>query len=289
MDKGVNRNLILIADKEIKDSFKISRLSDSVFSTAGSISVVYNRIFVVSKGKGTLRIDNSNYAISGKELFLVSKGQTFSFSKNAIMTGFEISFGDCFWERTPASASNCKAALFNHASLNQRLALSKDDLAALDPICDLLFQEYESADYPNKLDAMASYLKVIMIKLANIHASSGHEINGFDNKLYWGFLELIRAKSADTREVAGFAKELSITSRKLSEVCKQKSGYSAKEIINSHIIAEAKRALQFSSKPIKEIASDLSFASPEQFSHFFKKNTEISPVDYRHLFVNIGR
>ncbi|NML21852.1 helix-turn-helix domain-containing protein [Pseudoflavitalea sp. G-6-1-2] len=55
------------------------------------------------------------------------------------------------------------------------------------------------------------------------------------------------------------------------------------------MIDEAKRALQFSARPIKEIAYDLSFSTPEQFSHFFKKNTQIAPVDYRNMFVNIGR
>jgi len=53
-------------------------------------------------------------------------------------------------------------------------------------------------------------------------------------------------------------------------------------------MAEAKRSLQFSSNPIKEIAFQLNFATPDQFSHFFKNNAQVSPNDYRALFLSIG-
>ena len=275
----------LVVDKEIRDSFKISRLADTGSNGSPSVSVTYNRIFVLPEAAGTIQIDRRDHPIGGKEVFLVAKGQVFSLTADTRLQGFEIMFGDCFWERTPASASNCQTVLFNNVALNQRLPLAMD----LMPVCEMLLQEYSSDDYPNKLDAMAAYLKIIMIKLANIQASSNCEFNNFDNVLYQRFLERVSVKFNLTREVADFAQELSVSARKLSELCKQKSGYGAKEIINGYLIAEAKRSLQFTAKPIKQIAYDLSFATPEQFSHFFKKNTNVSPADYRDIFVNIGR
>jgi len=279
----------LIVDREIKDSFQVSRLNHTHVNATPSISVIYNRIYIVYSGTGTLRVDDQDHTITGSEIFLVSKGQVFSISAGTKLEGLEIQFGDCFWERTPASASNCKAVLFNNAALNQRLPLSAPDATALNPVLDMLTDEYESPDYPNKLDAMAAYLKIIMIKLANINASANHELDNDNNNLYRRFLELVSTNYSHTHEVADFARELSVTARKLSDLCKQKSGNGAKEIINGHVIAEAKRSLQFSAKPIKEIAYDLSFATPEQFSHFFKRNTDIAPADYRNIFVNIGR
>ncbi|WP_161596681.1 AraC family transcriptional regulator [Chitinophaga vietnamensis] len=279
----------LIVDREIKDSFQVSRLSNTSMGTTALVSVAYHRIFILSEAKGTIQIDQEDHPVNGREVFLVAKGQVFAFTADTRLNGFEIIFGDCFWEKTPTSASNCKAALFNHTALHQRLPLLENDAASLLPVCELLLQEYANADYPNQLDAMAAFLKIIMIKLANILAASGCELNDFDNRLYQQFLELISTRFRDTREVSDFAKMLAVSTRKLSDVCKQKSGYGAKEIINTYLIAEAKRSLQFSTKPIKQIAYDLAFATPEQFSHFFKKITHASPADYRHIFVNIGR
>lgn len=279
----------LVIDREIRDSFKVSRLSDTGIEDAVPVSVVYNRIFLLAEAKGSIQIDQQHYPLQGHEIFLVAKGQVFAFTADTRLNGFEILFGDCFWERTPASASNCKAVLFNNTALHQRLPLNSSHNAALAPVCHLLLQEYSTADYPNKLDAMAAYLKIIMIKLANIQASTQVEMNTFDNQLYQKFLELVSTRFQAQREVFDYAKELTVSARKLSDVCKQKSGYGAKEIINGYLVAEAKRLLQFSTKPIKQIAYDLSFATPEQFSHFFKKSTLASPADYRNIFVNIGR
>lgn len=279
----------LVIDKEVKNSFKIGRLLNAWQPDECPVSVAYNRIFILEGAKGAVRLDQSIYELSGNEVFLIAKGQIFSFLPGTVQTGLEILFGDCFWDRAPQSASNCKAALFNRILPNPGLSLTGSDATDLFAISNMLLQEYDKKDYPNKLDAMAAYLKIIMIKLANIQSSSIKEMNDFDQEIYQSFLTLVSEKAGSTREVADFARELSVSARKLSEVCRSKSGSGAKEIINKALIAEAKRSLQFTVKPVKEIAYHLHFATPEQFSHFFKKYTGVSPADFRHLFVNIGR
>lgn len=280
---------ILILDKEIKDSFQVTKLNQSVFKETDTISVTYNRVLIIHEGYGKIIIDDEQFDIAGSEVFIISKGQIFSFSYPTQLSGFEISFGDCFWEKAPSSASNCKLLLFNDAALHQRLSLQEKDFHELNPICEILFKEYANADYPNKLDAMAAYLKILMIKLANAMPSFQEGIDDFDNQIYRRFLELISIHYNRMHDVLYYADQLSVTPRKLSEISKKKSGKGAKEIIARQVIAESKRLLQFSAKTIKEIAYQLSFSTPEQFSHFFKKQTNTSPLDYRKIFVNIGR
>ena len=192
------------------------------------------------------------------------------------------------WERTPASANNCKAVLYNNAAANQQIPLTGNDLAELLMLLNTIDSEFQKENYINKLDVMAAYLKIIMIKIANVNASL---IDGYDshhNQLYRRFLELVSKQYQNTHEVADFANQLGISARKLSDLCIKCSGRGAKEIINGQLVAEAKRSLQFSSVPVKEIAFKLNFSTPDQFSHFFKKNAQVSPHQYRSHFVNIG-
>ena len=279
----------LILDKEIKDSFQIQKLENTVFGDDNLISVVYNRIFIIHEGKGNVMIDENRFEINNQEILLISKAQIFSFSDKTEISGFEIVFGNCFWEKTPASASNCKQLLFNDAALHQKMALQEKDLSELNTVCEMMFEEFSSEDYPNKLDAMAAYLKILMIKLANLAPSFNNGIDDFDNQTYRKFLELVSSEYIKMHDVQYYADRLSVAPRKLSDISKKKSGKGAKEIIAGQIIAESKRNLQFTTKTIKEIAYELSFSTPEQFSHFFKKYTQISPLDYRKIFVNIGR
>lgn len=279
----------LSPDLEIKNSFKIGRLKNVESNHTSLIHVTYNRIFIIEKGLGHITVDNQVVSVTDHEVVLVSKGQMFIFSPGTKLIGFEISFGDCFWEKTPASASNCKQILFNDAVLHQKMALSENDFFALVPIVDMMYREYNAEDYPNKLDAMAAYLKIMMIKLANIAPYFCEGIDDFDNQKYRKFLELVSREYSEMHDVQYYADALSVTARKLSEISKKKCGKGAKEVIAGQIIAESKRQLQFSARTIKEIAYELSFSTPEQFSHFFKKHTAIPPLDYRRIFVNIGR
>ncbi|WP_183576316.1 helix-turn-helix domain-containing protein [Mucilaginibacter sp. X5P1] len=278
----------VLADKDIKDSFSINYWDARSFGAEPHYRSTYNRVFLIKAGEGELQIDGTTYLISANDLFLISKGQVYNFNKVAVISGYEISFGDCFWEKAPASANNCKAVLFNNSTTDQQVAVSDDDLADLTVNFDHLHAEYAKDDYINKPDVLAAYLKIIMIKIANLNALLTKGSDSYENKLYREFLYLVNNKYQSTREVADFARDLGITTRKLTDLCNRCSGKGAKDIINGQLIAEAKRSLQFSAKTIKEVAYQLNFSTPDQFSHFFKKNTQLSPHQYRGNFAQIG-
>lgn len=278
----------IITEPIIPNSFSISRFDKFIVETDFSNRLTYHRILLVESGAGILIIDDNPYEIKSHEVFLISKGQIYKFENSSIISGYIISFGDCFWERTPKSASNCKSVLFNNATANQRLQLNNSEMSELSFLFNVLLNEYKTPQYINQMDALASYLKIIMIKLANVRTTEETTFDSQDYLLYRKFLEILSTEYRNYHAVNSYAEMLNITARKLSETCKRCSGIGAKEIINGQIVAEAKRFLQFSSNTVKEIAYELSFNTPEQFSHFFKKNTSMSPADYRNQFVNLG-
>lgn len=280
--------LNLVVEKEIKDSFSIQFLEDKQYKQPSNFRLIYHRILFINSGTGEVNIDDNSFEISPFKLFLIAKDQIIDFKVGTKFTGYELSFGDCFWERTPSSANNCKAVLFNNASANQMISLIEKDYVELSSIFKSLAEEFEKAEYINKIDAMAAYLKIIMIKIANVNHSLGKGIHNYENQLYAQFLEVIGKYYKTTREVTDYAKLLGVSARKLTDLSKRCSDRGAKDLINEQIMAEAKRSLQFTSDPIKEIAFELNFATPDQFSHFFKKNANVSPSNYRALFLNIG-
>lgn len=276
-------------EQEIRDSFCIGLVNQVEADSKDAERLAYHRIILVEQGRGKLSVDEEEYDIEERSLFLIAKGQVCSFSDDSKLQAWSISFGDCFWERSPSSASNCKAVLFNNAEDNQVLSLSPADFSELYTLFKSLYHEFTLPAYINKLDAMAAYLKIIMIKLANINAAGLPEYDAYAKQVYRKFAELVSAQYKSLHDVEAYARQMNITARRLSELCKKCSGKGAKEIINGQLLAEAKRSLQFSALPVKEIAYDLNFSTPEQFSHFFKKNATFSPQDFRNRFVNIGR
>jgi AraC family transcriptional activator of pobA len=279
----------LILEEEINDSFQISSSNGKKETLPSVHRLRYHRIYFMRQASGALYIDERIFQLTGPSLFLLSIGQTFTFQPESRFDGYQLSFGDCFWERSPASANNCKAVLFNNVNAHQQLPVEKADNVELEFLFQTLSREYNKGNYSNKLDALAAYLKIIMIKIANINDSLLRGYDSPDRQLYRQFLDLVHHQYRTSRDVAEYAGRLNISPRKLSDLCRDNGGKGAKEIINDQLIAEAKRFLQFSSRPVKEIAFDLNFHTPEQFSHFFKTHARVSPLLYRETYVNIDR
>ncbi|HEY4286697.1 MAG TPA: AraC family transcriptional regulator [Puia sp.] len=269
----------------LKDSFNMERLDGRTFEAGKAYRYDDHQIILITERNGDVRVDEEYISLSAGSLLLLSKGQVSIFGENNF-SGYLLSFGDCFWQRTPASASNCKAVLFDDPSVERHLRPAPSDLSAIEDLFATTFHEFESADYSNKADVLAAYLKILIIKIANIHSLLQKDIATYDGRLYQDFLALVRREYGAAHDVSWFAGQLGVTGRKLTDICRQ-HGSGAKEIIIDQLLSEAKRALQFSTSPIKEIAGDLGFTSPYQFSSFFKTYTGSSPMEYKQRFVKI--
>jgi AraC family transcriptional activator of pobA len=210
-------NFSALMEQELKDSFSIQYFDNQCYQQLTAYRLTYNRVLLIKAGNGEIRIDDSAFPISANELFLIAKGQVLHFQQpGSGFQGYDLSFGDCFWQKTPPSASNCKAVLFNNAAANQHLPLGDEDYEELSYLFQPLYREFSKEEYINKLDAMAAYLKIIMIKMANINASLAKGFDSYENKLYRQFLELISQHYQSTHEVADYANRIGISARKLT-------------------------------------------------------------------------
>src|ERR1700709_350170 len=120
-----------LIEKELKDSFSIKYCDNQCYDHSAAYRLTYNRILLIKAGNGVVRIDDGTFPISSNELFLIAKGQVLHFQPGSGFQGYDLSFGDCFWQKTPPSASNCKALLFNNAAANQHLPLGDEDYEEL--------------------------------------------------------------------------------------------------------------------------------------------------------------
>lgn len=97
------------------------------------------------------------------------------------------------------------------------------------------------------------------------------------------FIEYVDANFAESRAVAFYAEKLAVTSNYLNILSRRNLGITAKDVIDSRIVLEAKRLLLGSKIPIKQIAYDLGFQNPGSFSVFILKKTGFYPKCYREV------
>lgn len=80
-----------------------------------------------------------------------------------------------------------------------------------------------------------------------------------------------------------FAELLHFSPNYLSDLLKKETSKNGTEHIQYHVIELAKDKLLSSKVSVSEIAYDLGFEYPQYFSKMFKKNTGMTPVEYRNM------
>lgn len=85
----------------------------------------------------------------------------------------------------------------------------------------------------------------------------------------------------DLHEVGDYAARLNLSARQLSEVVKAQSGKPAIKHVHERLVLEARRLLVYSNQSLKEIAFELGFSEASYFSRFFKRETGVTPIEYR--------
>ncbi len=71
--------------------------------------------------------------------------------------------------------------------------------------------------------------------------------------------------------------ELGITPVHLNRICNLATGKSAGQLMDEHLLDEAKKYLKYTSYSVSQVAYLLKFEYPNYFARFFKKHTSISP------------
>jgi AraC family transcriptional activator of pobA len=84
-----------------------------------------------------------------------------------------------------------------------------------------------------------------------------------------------------THSVAQLADDLAITPVHLNRICRQISGKSASQLVQEHVLNEARKYLSYTTHTVSEIAYMLHFDYPTYFARFFKKHTGLSPTEFR--------
>jgi AraC-like DNA-binding protein len=94
------------------------------------------------------------------------------------------------------------------------------------------------------------------------------------------FLDLLFS-SAPRMQIQEYANDLNVSQQYLNKSLRRQLGCSANALVQFRILLEAKNQLVFSNSPIKAIAYELGFTELANFHNFFRKNTSLTPNQYR--------
>lgn len=109
---------------------------------------------------------------------------------------------------------------------------------------------------------------------------TGKTVNSF-NKFLESCLQEDKLMEEGLPSVAAIASSLNMSPRYLTDLLKLETGKTAQELIHIFLINEAKNKLRSSDGNVSEIAYSLGFENMSYFSKIFKKETGVTPKDFK--------
>ncbi len=242
----------------------------------------YFFLLVFKKGSGTHNIDFEEYPVEHHSVFFLRPGQVHQLSIDKSCTGYLLQFSKDFYYPNDLRSKELlrKASNKNYC----RIPTEKSD--NLYSILEGMLLEFttKQENYP---DIIRATLSVFFIQMIRNRISTGNSSN--QNTLYEQerteeLLDLIQSCVFEQKLVSYYADSLNLSVYQLNAITKSTLGKTCSELIDEHILLEAKRHLLATTSQVKEIAYLLGYDDASYFTRFFKKHLGISPEEFRRRF-----
>ncbi len=242
----------------------------------------FNELIFVTQGGGKHEIDFCDYPLQTHSVHFVKTAQVHLIDRTDDAAGCSILFSDDFLHAVQQNPNVQKLPFFQ-ASFYPIVQLDAPIFEQINPILAQIKTEYAATNLSISAELIRTYCQILcLLTLKGYHALS--DLNKRvqpPNNTTQQFIALIEQYFRQHYTIAQYATLLQLSPNYLSDLCKQETGKTAHQLIQDRILLEAKRLLCYSELPIKAIAYELHFEDTAYFSRFFKKNTLVSPIEYR--------
>lgn len=242
---------------------------------------------------GEIKYGRTRYDHQSGSMYFMKPQQAIQMKDIAIEgEGFEIWFHEDYLSGHPLHTEIKKYSYFNY-ELNEALHISPKEQQIIWELYGKIATEYHNNQDEFTRDIVLGHIESILKysrrfykrQFMNRNILSGTTVTKFSVVLSAYFEKgMVHEKGLPT--VAMFAADLHMSPRYMSDLLRQETGKTAIELIHIFLVSEAKNLLNGGDHTVAEIAYMLGFENPPYFSRLFKKQTGISPSQFKNQFLN---
>jgi araC-type DNA-binding domain-containing proteins len=171
---------------------------------------------------------------------------------------------------------------------NPTLALTPEESRSMRGMIAQIERETRGPETHFSFDIVSGLIAATIYKVGDImyhylaeHPEGQNNSHNRAEEYFKQFTHLLGEHFREERSVGFYARQLCITPKYLTTLIKCISGQSVSEWIDNYVILEAKTLLKYSTMSIQEIAYYLNFPNQSFFGSYFKRNTGMSPSQYK--------
>lgn len=241
-------------------------------------------VLYLSKGSGFHVIDGNKYDIKPPCVFFMSPGQAHKIEFSNDIEGYIFIFTAEFYLINQSNQNRLIEFpfFFTIRQDNRPLMLDAvEDVAFLETLFMKGINEIGKGENFS-INLLRSVLDLILTSCAVLYKSDENQVTkGKGHIVVKRFFQLVEDNYQNNLPVNEYADKLAITPNHLTQTVNQLTGKTSLQIIKAKQILEVKRLLVHTNLSVTEIANRLNFPDQSYFTKFFKRETGITPLQYR--------
>lgn len=242
-------------------------------------------ILLVISGEVTIIVDYKEYSVKKNSLiFLVERHILNNLVVSNDFLGFHIFIDHYFVKHSTQGDLPPKEGIIYSSRQNPVFTFEEDDFKWLLENTNRLSYDMSRQNHQYKKSLIINDIAFFIYEIWNKTSKAIKPTQGKNSQydeIALRFFDLVFAHCKKEHDVRYYAEQLNITPVHLSRVIKSVMGNSALKIIHDVMLTEIKIQLRKPDLSIQQISDNLNFSDQASLSKFFKKNTGISPKQFR--------
>ncbi|MBK8965328.1 MAG: AraC family transcriptional regulator [Saprospiraceae bacterium] len=241
----------------------------------------FYEIIWVEAGRSEQVIDYKTYAIEPACLFFISPGQLHHFENWQNLEGGSILFTENFFLFDQQNKDQLFELIFlDNFYINPVLRLNTANFSDLLAVIRLI--DMEAGKPVRDARIIRHLLHILLLKIEQlVEGALPMGIAKTQIIQFKTFKNLLDQHFAENLGVSDYAKAMNTTQHQLNRITRAVTNNTATAFIRNRTMLEAKRYLTFTDFTVSEIAAQLNFLDSSYFARIFKKETGLSPLEFK--------
>ncbi len=237
-------------------------------------------LFFIEDAQGEISIDQEKIVLNDAKVIISKPRCINSIDINSRAKGKIVFFDEEFFSLR-YNNNNLYQFTFLNREGKSSVRITEQQSERLMLFLNLLQDEFLLQKSETK-KVLRSYLNILLFELERMFGTTSvsKNQNPKQDKIQQ-FEKLIDKYFIEKKLPSSYADLLNVSPNYLNKICKEVTGNTAGDLIRKRVVIEAQRLIHYTHYSINEIADKLGFENVSYFVTFFKKQTNITPEQYR--------